>query len=1031
MGAARLAVAAALVLATAYVLSWQLLWMGMAGSEAPFHLHLINWVASTFPNLPWWYPWDAMGVSYREGYPLAAHWTAVALSFGFATNVEGGGQIVQFLVMPLTALGLYCFFDWRLRRRLAGLAAAFLFLLSPMGWVEMTHFGLYASWAGMVFFVPALIALDTFFFAWLAGERGWRFRLSAVAYIGLTTALGVVSPHLLAAPLVVAPAYALALPRASAGRALRWVLAIVPTLFVGILLLSLFWLGAELQYLSVVRSHWAGPGTAYDPGRLTAFSLGQLLSLHPIRTGTGDDLYSLSPAVTLPALLSLPLIRSEGRVRLWWGLGLVSLLFMADRDLFAPFFVLPGFKEFGVVVHRPLQLLLTVLAPALAALGIFETSALLARAAAGGGRSTVRAGVAIALPAALMLVLGADVVAFAGWVGAPDRLAYGPAWPKAADVRDLWQRHPGDACAMPSLEWSALCADGRLTSTFSLPQLVDACGGQAAARSVAPVCGGLNLGDPHAYGWSGDEALIAQTQAWCQAHADPACDAMYTPLASQLFDPGQWRPPGIGCELTCPAAKQDLAALGAIFPTPPQRAELNSNIGPLDMAFHDLVRGGITHSYNDQVIPSRELASWLEDNMLTRSGTTVKTQLAQALGIDAVVLSPAQAGQVADYAQMGWDQVNSHPIALVNPSPSGLAAEWAGGSAVLVVGATQTSTPELYNSVFKNATSGMLPFSSAWLVRGASPYIDDYSPSELSRYAGIIMLGYRYHDAGAAWSRVDSFTRGGGSVFVETGWQYVDPDWNAGAAPGSLPVTSLTWGALDPAAPVTVEGGPETRLGPFTYAGGGWGASSSRALRPGAEELVRVGDRIVVARWQLGKGRLVWSGMNLLAHADSSQLASEQQFVASQFGWLFPAATPQLPVAPQWIGDGRASLQLPASAGRTIVLFKESLFPGWSAQLVTPSGSVPVPLVDSEMDFMLVMLESVPAGASLVFTYGPTAYEEGTWVVSGAALLAISLWLVRPQLYARTWAGFAAASARGAGRLAGRFDRWGGDEEAR
>lgn len=1031
MGAARLAVAAALVLATAYVLSWQLLWMGMAGSEAPFHLHLINWVASTFPNLPWWYPWDAMGVSYREGYPLAAHWTAVALSFGFATNVEGGGQIVQFLVMPLTALGLYCFFDWRLRRRLAGLAAAFLFLLSPMGWVEMTHFGLYASWAGMVFFVPALIALDTFFFAWLAGERGWRFRLSAVAYIGLTTALGVVSPHLLAAPLVVAPAYALALPRASAGRALRWVLAIVPTLFVGILLLSLFWLGAELQYLSVVRSHWAGPGTAYDPGRLTAFSLGQLLSLHPIRTGTGDDLYSLSPAVTLPALLSLPLIRSEGRVRLWWGLGLVSLLFMADRDLFAPFFVLPGFKEFGVVVHRPLQLLLTVLAPALAALGIFETSALLARAAAGGGRSTVRAGVAIALPAALMLVLGADVVAFAGWVGAPDRLAYGPAWPKAADVRDLWQRHPGDACAMPSLEWSALCADGRLTSTFSLPQLVDACGGQAAARSVAPVCGGLNLGDPHAYGWSGDEALIAQTQAWCQAHADPACDAMYTPLASQLFDPGQWRPPGIGCELTCPAAKQDLAALGAIFPTPPQRAELNSNIGPLDMAFHDLVRGGITHSYNDQVIPSRELASWLEDNMLTRSGTTVKTQLAQALGIDAVVLSPAQAGQAADYAQMGWDQVNSHPIALVNPSPSGLAAEWAGGSAVLVVGATQTSTPELYNSVFKNATSGMLPFSSAWLVRGASPYIDDYSPSELSRYAGIIMLGYRYHDAGAAWSRVDSFTRGGGSVFVETGWQYVDPDWNAGAAPGSLPVTSLTWGALDPAAPVTVEGGPETRLGPFTYAGGGWGASSSRALRPGAEELVRVGDRIVVARWQLGKGRLVWSGMNLLAHADSSQLASEQQFVASQFGWLFPAATPQLPVAPQWIGDGRASLQLPASAGRTIVLFKESLFPGWSAQLVTPSGSVPVPLVDSEMDFMLVMLESVPAGASLVFTYGPTAYEEGTWVVSGAALLAISLWLVRPQLYARTWAGFAAASARGAGRLAGRFDRWGGDEEAR
>jgi len=66
-------------------------------------------------------------------------------------------------------------------------------------------------------------------------------------------------------------------------------------------------------------------------------------------------------------------------------------------------------------------------------------------------------------------------------------------------------------------------------------------------------------------------------------------------------------------------------------------------VAQLDMAFHTLVGGGITHSYNDQVIPSRELASWLEQSMLVDSGTATKTQLATALGVDAVVLSPAQA----------------------------------------------------------------------------------------------------------------------------------------------------------------------------------------------------------------------------------------------------------------------------------------------------------------------------------------------------------------------------------------------------
>jgi hypothetical protein len=1040
LGLLRLCVAAAVIFTIAYLLSWQILWGGMPGSETPFHLHLIDWVATTFPNLPWWYPWDGMGVSYREAYPLASHWLAVAVSRVLATNLEGGGQVVQFALMPTTALGLFAYFDWRLRRPVAGLVAGLLLLLSPMGWVELTHFGLYASWAGMVLFMPCVISLDAFFFAWLAGDRGWRFRVAGVSFVALTTALGAVSPHLLAAPLIVAPAYSLALPRGSDRPAWRWLFKVVPALYAGIVLLSAFWLGAELQYLAVVRSHWAGAGSSFDIGRLTPFDLSSILSLHPIRDLNIGDLYSISPAVLLPALLGSLLARKDGRVRMTLALFVFGIVFMVFRDLYRPVFVIPGFKEFGVVAHRPLELLVFVSAPALAALGLFELPRVLSGMAARRWRwpVSVRSSLVVAVPVALLMVLVLDVVAFGGYVAGGGRLAYGPSLPHAPDLRDLWQQHPTDVCTQAGQGPDPLCSDSALSSNFSITQLIPACSTGGQPRVDAPVCRGLHFDNPLAPTWNGDSGLIAQTVSWCQGRQDPVCEARYLPLTEQLLNLGQWRMPAIKCDLGCPDRNQVWAQLGAAFTSPPARAEINSNIGPLDMAFHVLVGGGITHSYNDQVLPSRELSSWLEDNMLQNAGTTVKAQLAQALGIDAVVLSNAQAGRAADYTAMGWTQVSQQPLAFVNHQPSGLAAQWPGGTAVLVVGATQTSTPELYNSVFKQATTGLLPFSSEWLVRGSSPYLDDYTDAQLSQYSGLFLLGYRYHDQTAAWSRLDRWVRAGGKLFVETGWQYVDPDWNMGSAPSVLPVPSIAWGVLSTSAPVLVGGSVDSAFGKFEYAGGGWGASSAASVRPGASELVRVGNRVVAARWQMGQGRVVWSGMNLLAHQSTSGSSDEFQFLTGQFEWLYGGDTgggstsgPQAPIEPLWNGGDQATLTLAPSTGPSLVLFKESLFPGWSAQLVTPTGSREVPLVGSGMDFMLARLDTVPAGSVLVFAYGPTFAEEALWGLSVLSLAALVAWVMRPGIFARgrrLLAGrWRQATGGLAARLASRTAQWSED----
>jgi hypothetical protein len=352
-----------------------------------------------------------------------------------------------------------------------------------------------------------------------------------------------------------------------------------------------------------------------------------------------------------------------------------------------------------------------------------------------------------------------------------------------------------------------------------------------------------------------------------------------------------------------------------------------------------------------------------------------------------------------------------------------------------VVGSTQSSVPELYNSVFKQATSGLLPYESEWLVRGTSPYIDDYSEQDLKRYRGILLLGYQYHDQANAWSRLDRYVHGGGRLFVETGWQYVDPDWNAGNAPAVLPVPTLRWSALDPAAPVLVGGSADPAFGRFNYQGGGWGASSAGSVRPGATDLVRVGARVVVARSDVGQGRVLWSGMNLIAHNSTSASTDETKFVASQFAWLFApdasSAASQVPIAPVWNGDDHATLWLQAAAAPSLVLFKESLFPGWSAHLVTPTGSTSVELVGSEMDFMLAVLPAVPAGSSLVFSYGPTAFEQASWGLSLVFLGLLITWALRPSLLARgrEWVSRRTVwfSRRLLSPLARRSEAWGED----
>jgi hypothetical protein len=931
LGGARLVVAATIIGAVAYLLSWQILYLGPVGSDTLFHLHLAQWVDSSFPAIRWWYPWDDHGIGYREGYPLAAHWLAAAISRIGAIDLSRAIQVVQFATTPLGALGVYVFCAWRLRNPLAGLVGGVAYLLSPLTWTFLVDWGFYSNQVGTVLFMPAWIALDVFFDEWSSGRRGRSFRASAFATMGLVALLGLVSPFLLGAAVMAIFFYALAIRGRGLGERARWVFVTAPLLVAGTFLLTAFWSVPEQLYLSFIGTHV--PARAFDPGLFSIWSVDQVFSLHPIRPSIVFDRASITPAVWLPAIAGAVAALWNGRARVLVAAVVFGVLTMITTSLEAMTWGLP---VLGNLVHERAGVTLVQFSvPVLAGIGLTETPLVFGQALGRVARLAARprAFTAIAMVSIALVLASAGVWRFAYWVGgSANALAYGDFQPT---TNDIWGRYPPGAA--------------------------------------------------------------------------PASDFI------RQLAPGAWRTPQVGCIIGSCTTGSGLDPYRSLFATPPQRLVVDAHVPLLLMAARELTGGGQAYTYNFQLPTSPELDNWMLDSMLNHRGTTTKAELASALGIDAVVLGDTQAAQGADYVALGWKQISSSPLSFVNPSPAGLATEWPSGATGLVIGADQNGTSHPYNDLFERATTGMIPFSSGWLLRGDSAYVDDYTASQLAAYPMLVLVGYRYHDQGKAFGLLDDYVRAGGSLYIETGWQYVDPDWDLGSlAPAVLPVGELRWGALDPAAPVVVSGTTSPSWGSMAYGSSGWGASGAPAssVRTGAEPLVSVGGRVVVARQSLGRGRVFWSGMNLIAHASGAGSAIEDQFTTNAFAWLLHTGeqvSTQSDSSLTWVADDQAWVSLSPSTGPTWVLFKESFAPGWSASLEWPAspgiagGTQSVHLLDGESDFMLARLDSVPPGAQLAFSYGPTAGVYASWAVSALSLVLMLIWVVRPRWVRRLW----------------------------
>lgn len=311
---------------------------------------------------------------------------------------------------------------------------------------------------------------------------------------------------------------------------------------------------------------------------------------------------------------------------------------------------------------------------------------------------------------------------------------------------------------------------------------------------------------------------------------------------------------------------------------------------------------------------------------------------------------------------------------------------------ILIIGDTVA-----YDEVFLSLIPSEHDCESGYIVRG-SEYIDDHLIDELSRFDVIMLYGYKYRDQAKAWSLLEQYVNNGGGLIVDTGYSQ---DINASYIPPPCPVErtsktdfGLEWQFTYVVSQITKEISLSS-FSPAIWNVSGtlypWGVSASYngSVRSWATPLLWDEGHPLVVIGEYGKGRVVWSGLNLPYHIVNYNNYWESLFLSKMIHWAMQAPEKKVVTASYTVDrphPERVIMTIYNQSGG--VLFRESYFRNWYAYLIDANGRRQnLQIYRAGPDFMYVSIpRAVEFPVKVVFEYGWT-WDE----IAGASISVITL----------------------------------------
>lgn len=340
------------------------------------------------------------------------------------------------------------------------------------------------------------------------------------------------------------------------------------------------------------------------------------------------------------------------------------------------------------------------------------------------------------------------------------------------------------------------------------------------------------------------------------------------------------------------------------------------------------------------------------------------------------------------------------------PQSTGL-AEISDKPAVLVIGDFAKGA---YEQVFRMANLGVFSYDEVLMVEGTKR-IDDYDLKELKRFDFLILHGYGYRNK-KAWGMVEKYLQEGGKVFIESGWQFVAKDWGDRFLPEPLPIKKTSWTKVGPSwekvalAEEYQEGIDFAKFNPLAWEDDQWGvaAAEKTSLRSETEVILKIGEKILMAKREVGQGKIVWSGMNIIFHLQEPKLNKNEALllrkIFEELGIGKRAIRIKQPEVLRDYPDRVEILPEDDFSGESWLLWKESFTPQWRVRFL--DNKKRLKKYRAGPGFLLVWLPKLTQGEKIELVYQLSLGEgKGAIFVSlmTALFLLFYLFFSRTQDY--------------------------------
>jgi hypothetical protein len=1033
-----------------FIFGHHILGPGLTGSDNANFIALASWLSRWFPKIPFWFPQEGAGMSFTSSYPILNHLLIVVFAKIANLPLAVVFRIWSLISIVLTSIGLYLLSYKLTKNQTISALAAIFYPLMPITWVFLLMWGFAAEQLSFLY-VPivmifSLAFLNEYYSCGLTKKAKVLFFFFIVGFAVLPSA----HPLIFIAMVLFSGLLFVLYPILG----LRKEVAFGKAVLVGILALvvvfiaSSYWLVPFFRYQSFVAKGSPAQKEIYQQGPFLQNSI-YFKSVFNITDKTIVYSDFDVPIEDISAWawrnVSFPFI-----ISLFSLVGLVASYFL-NRKLFAfslanlPLLILAVFPRF---TYRLLFLPLSAyylnwralivpsrfIIPLLAAFGIYAIvylvflplKKLFAKVNKALLRSFIRLTCSFLVSVLAILIAAFLLWEFKNWPKYPNfLLSYGrevsvPS--EKLDLRNIWGIGPRDLCYGGSNlsdvgdNYKKFCENSFLQENFLSYKLDQAC--TALKQNEIGLDSDIDL----LCQGTAKKELINRVVSKCQRNEidpkySPVCNAVVENIWDQL-KVENWQK-----EL----ASKNLFSGGAeifgverkIFDLLADSSDLRVDVGTslgvfmmiepfysrtpeLPLYYNQATLIKTMWNYQIGIFNQKETV-WPQDSILY--------ELSKYFGLGYTIISenlvPLDKFERTEWQRVSkWDDNAFEGLALWKfNQPAGLLRVTT-KPLVLVIGQDNVDG---YFRVFHLANLGVLPFDQGLLVKGGEN-VDDYTEDELVKFDAVILEGYAYKDKQKGWQVLDKYIKDGGSVLVNTGWQYSSADWQVEKTPDFFPLKTLEWTSLKTENDYKYQNGlglgdlDVSQLSPLIYDGTPWGVSSSEKsnLRDWAKVVLSAGDTPLVAGGKYGSGKVVWMGLDLPGHIGSyADNQEEVKLYADLVSYLLENRSgKELSAGFNRDYPDRLEITLKdSSEQKTAVYWSEAYYPDFKAKLVEDGKTKNLKAYKAGPGMTLFILPGFTNGAKIIYQYETPILIVLSRIATLLIMLGLVIVFVKPDFF--------------------------------